>query len=113
MSLRSSSFIFPVAVFGSSSTNSIQRGYLYGVMRPFTNCLAHAPRLGSLTASPAAGKEDSRGAFAAAAWSALPCDLEMIRRFLVDGLIFYTHRPHLLKVKGCDPDELEITARAV
>src|SRR5262245_33402650 len=30
-------WIFPVAVFGSSGTNSIQRGYLYGASLPFTN----------------------------------------------------------------------------
>src|SRR5690349_10646223 len=36
-------WIFPVAVFGSSSTNSIQRGYLYGAMRLFTNCFSSSP----------------------------------------------------------------------
>src|SRR5439155_27026173 len=33
-------WILPVAVFGSSSTNSIQRGYLYGAIRVFTNSLS-------------------------------------------------------------------------
>src|SRR5204863_6519452 len=33
-------WILPVTVFGSSGTNSIHRGYLYGVMRPFTNDLS-------------------------------------------------------------------------
>src|SRR5207244_13032086 len=33
-------WIFPAAFFGSSGTNSIQRGYLYGVIRPFTNALS-------------------------------------------------------------------------
>src|SRR2546422_415100 len=33
-------WILPVAVFGSSPTNSIQRGYLYGVMRSLTNAFS-------------------------------------------------------------------------
>src|SRR5439155_4523273 len=33
-------WIFPVTVLGSSGTNSIQRGYLYGVIRPFTNAFS-------------------------------------------------------------------------
>src|SRR5207245_1884632 len=33
-------WILPVTVFGSSGTNTIHRGYLYGVMRPFTNALS-------------------------------------------------------------------------
>src|SRR3989442_1765583 len=39
-------WIFPVAVLGSSSTNSIQRGYLYGVIRPFTNSLSSSASSG-------------------------------------------------------------------
>src|SRR5882672_964003 len=39
-------WIFPVAVFGSSSTNTIQRGYLYGARRSFTNALSSASSAG-------------------------------------------------------------------
>src|SRR5215467_938706 len=37
-------WILPVAVFGSSSTNSIQRGYLYGAILSFTKAFSSSPR---------------------------------------------------------------------
>ena len=39
-------WILPVAVFGSSGTNSIQRGYLYGASRLFTCCCSAAASSG-------------------------------------------------------------------
>src|SRR5581483_4134015 len=39
-------WILPVAVFGSSGMNSIQRGYLNGARRSFTCCLSASARAG-------------------------------------------------------------------
>ena len=56
-SRRRKRWILPVAVFGSSPTNSIQRGYLYGASRSLTKAFSSA----SAPARPLAGLQHDEG----------------------------------------------------
>src|SRR2546428_179173 len=53
-------WIFPVAVFGSSAANTIQRGYLYGASGSFTNALSSASSAG-LSALPRPSTPNASG----------------------------------------------------
>src|SRR5947199_75368 len=61
---------FAGAVFGSSSTNTIQRGYLYGARRSFTNALSSASSVG-LAEGPRASTTNASG-FTSSSLSSAP-----------------------------------------
>src|SRR5438132_14050911 len=63
-------WILPVAVFGSSGTNTIQRGYLNGARRSFTNAFSSSSSAG-LGARSRASTTNASG-FTSSSWSAAP-----------------------------------------